>query len=586
MIPLLSNIHANNLNRANAQSNNNSTNHYNQGPGRNQYGNQYGGMNMQGNSYNGSQNRQHQQALLQQSQHGGGAHRNDGSSSSYQTESEHSSNSSISVERRAPANNSRQRQSNPRQGQNRQNADGVSPHDAPRHGHSHNHGRQPTNQISRPTIQRPTSSDRNQVVSRNPRHPVTSHPAAATVAAIALSTSHTRPYSGNVINANVNGRGGAGGQTNSRSPSTNAVSRAIQRQVSNTTRNLNADVQRPHQHSGSNNQSPAARHVREHKFSMPLIQVNTTAIKRPFFSSKLYMCQICLEGFDTDTQLPMSLNCGHTICLECLSNMMRGTTLIKCPFDNKQYRYEGGVKYIGKNFSLITLIEDEERQEKEIARQKGEEKALIEKIKELQELEEYQKQKLLKVTEQIPIFSSQILAAQQYQQLKLQEQSASKYFNCANQSLGSPLAGPPSQVIQQSPHQLLGEQNELSATSAIIGHSASANNINQLIGNAGPNMRSPIGGQVEMLEHYMRESMICIENAIAKAKLAKESVQMKADIQLNQLKIHLLQIQTSQQQDGSLQKVLTDTKELIEQQSRLIQLGIYDQTIRDLYKLL
>lgn len=43
-------------------------------------------------------------------------------------------------------------------------------------------------------------------------------------------------------------------------------------------------------------------------------------------------------------------------------------------------------------------------------------------------------------------------------------------------------------------------------------------------------MRSPIGGQVEMLEHYMRESMICIENAIAKAKLAKESVQMKADI--------------------------------------------------------
>lgn len=47
---------------------------------------------------------------------------------------------------------------------------------------------------------------------------------------------------------------------------------------------------------------------------------------------------------------------------------MRGTTLIKCPFDNKSYSYEGGVKYIGKNFSLITLIEDEERQEKEIAR--------------------------------------------------------------------------------------------------------------------------------------------------------------------------------------------------------------------------
>jgi hypothetical protein len=43
-------------------------------------------------------------------------------------------------------------------------------------------------------------------------------------------------------------------------------------------------------------------------------------------------------------------------------------------------------------------------------------------------------------------------------------------------------------------------------------------------------MRSPIGAQIEMLENYMRESMGSIENAIIKAKLAKESLQMKADI--------------------------------------------------------
>jgi hypothetical protein len=42
-------------------------------------------------------------------------------------------------------------------------------------------------------------------------------------------------------------------------------------------------------------------------------------------------CQICFEDYDIKTNKPLVLDCGHSICRNCLRSVL--ATNRKCPFD-------------------------------------------------------------------------------------------------------------------------------------------------------------------------------------------------------------------------------------------------------------
>ena len=47
-------------------------------------------------------------------------------------------------------------------------------------------------------------------------------------------------------------------------------------------------------------------------------------------------CQICFEEFDLLNKKPLVLDCGHTLCSQCLAQSLKGRK--KCPFDNKDLK--------------------------------------------------------------------------------------------------------------------------------------------------------------------------------------------------------------------------------------------------------
>ena len=81
---------------------------------------------------------------------------------------------------------------------------------------------------------------------------------------------------------------------------------------------------------------------------------------KDFMCSKQYQCDICFEGYDRGERTPMILSCGHSLCNKCLNNLFQPQHgQIQCPFDKKKNRYPGGIEEVGKNFSLLSLIEVE-----------------------------------------------------------------------------------------------------------------------------------------------------------------------------------------------------------------------------------
>ncbi len=48
-------------------------------------------------------------------------------------------------------------------------------------------------------------------------------------------------------------------------------------------------------------------------------------------------CDNCLFVFNLDTNLPMLLPCGHTVCKKCLNSIWNRFAYIKCPFDGKKH---------------------------------------------------------------------------------------------------------------------------------------------------------------------------------------------------------------------------------------------------------
>ncbi len=51
-------------------------------------------------------------------------------------------------------------------------------------------------------------------------------------------------------------------------------------------------------------------------------------------------CLNCSSFLNNNSNAPIILNCGHTICKKCLENIFKRMFYVKCPFDNQKFFYE------------------------------------------------------------------------------------------------------------------------------------------------------------------------------------------------------------------------------------------------------
>jgi hypothetical protein len=77
----------------------------------------------------------------------------------------------------------------------------------------------------------------------------------------------------------------------------------------------------------------------------------------------LLNCAICMIRYDLDSRLPLSLNCGHTLCKVCARSLI-GVGRIKCPFDNRSQDCRL-VETLGRNFTILDILEAERAKEGE-----------------------------------------------------------------------------------------------------------------------------------------------------------------------------------------------------------------------------
>ena len=66
------------------------------------------------------------------------------------------------------------------------------------------------------------------------------------------------------------------------------------------------------------------------------------------------ICEICQTNFNNKNNIPKMLQCGHTICCECISKIQK-KKIEKCPFDKKTISFEEDK--LVNNFYILSLIE-------------------------------------------------------------------------------------------------------------------------------------------------------------------------------------------------------------------------------------
>jgi hypothetical protein len=76
----------------------------------------------------------------------------------------------------------------------------------------------------------------------------------------------------------------------------------------------------------------------------------------------LLYCQICMGKHDSHDKVPVSLNCGHTICIQCAKSIFKNRA-IKCPFCNQAFMCNE-VSSLGRNYTVLELLELEKVQER------------------------------------------------------------------------------------------------------------------------------------------------------------------------------------------------------------------------------
>uniref|UniRef100_A0A1I7TJR3 RING-type domain-containing protein n=1 Tax=Caenorhabditis tropicalis TaxID=1561998 RepID=A0A1I7TJR3_9PELO len=81
-------------------------------------------------------------------------------------------------------------------------------------------------------------------------------------------------------------------------------------------------------------------------------------------------CEICMREYKNDEsdQTPRLLPCGHTICELCAGNLVNHNeyAIIMCPFDRRMIYFDGDVKELPKNFALLNVLEDLQKEREAI----------------------------------------------------------------------------------------------------------------------------------------------------------------------------------------------------------------------------
>ena len=66
------------------------------------------------------------------------------------------------------------------------------------------------------------------------------------------------------------------------------------------------------------------------------------------------ICELCQTNFNTTKKIPKMLQCGHTICLDCVTKL-QSKKIEKCPFDKKTINLDDDK--LVHNFFILSLIE-------------------------------------------------------------------------------------------------------------------------------------------------------------------------------------------------------------------------------------
>ena len=75
-------------------------------------------------------------------------------------------------------------------------------------------------------------------------------------------------------------------------------------------------------------------------------------------------CPLCCEGYEeAGKHVPRMLPCHHTICQECVVNLLQRRTSVICPECRKQHRAGNGVKTFPQNKYVLVYIRKEKKQE-------------------------------------------------------------------------------------------------------------------------------------------------------------------------------------------------------------------------------
>ena len=68
-------------------------------------------------------------------------------------------------------------------------------------------------------------------------------------------------------------------------------------------------------------------------------------------------CPLCKQFYNEDNRIPrILLNCGHTICSDCILNSINSSKMLKCPEDSTEYQNISSQSLFPINKALIKLI--------------------------------------------------------------------------------------------------------------------------------------------------------------------------------------------------------------------------------------
>ena len=74
-------------------------------------------------------------------------------------------------------------------------------------------------------------------------------------------------------------------------------------------------------------------------------------------------CTLCMNKFDTQSHLPLILQCGHTFCSTCISNIIehfkreQSFPFLPCPLDNSIGSQHLDISFIPVNKVIIDMID-------------------------------------------------------------------------------------------------------------------------------------------------------------------------------------------------------------------------------------